>query len=97
MGSSSKHILDKIDRIRAKGDQRRADSIANARFAPTSLYQPATNYRVFTEEEVTRSKIQFQKEIKKRDKREAIIWIGTLVMTPVCFYLAYLFMKIFQF
>jgi hypothetical protein len=97
MGSSSKHILDKIDRIRAKGAERRADRISDVRFGSVSLYQPATNRRVFTPEQINQSKAIFREELKKRDRRLKLTWFLTILITSICFYLAYLFFTSFAF
>lgn len=97
MGSSSKHILDKIDRIRAKSDQRRADRISDVRFGTASLYKPASNRRVFTAEEINQSKACFKEELKKRKRKQILAWLLTIVITPTCFYLAYLYFTSFAF
>ena len=97
MGVATKHLLDKIDRIRAKGDQRRADRIHDARFATTSMYQKAGTCKVFTAKEVAAAKEVYQQKLQKSRKKHKIIWILTIVMTPVCFYLGYLFLFMFDF
>lgn len=97
MGSSSKHILDKIDRIRAKGDKRRADRVTTARFRSTSLYQKAKNRRVFTQEQINQSKALFREELKNRERKQQLTWFLTLLITPICFYVAYLFFTSFAF
>ena len=97
MGVATKHLLDKIDRIRAKGDQRRADRIHDARFATTSLYQTAGTCKVFTAQEVAAAKEVYKQKLQKSRKKHKIIWLLTIVMTPVCFYLGYLFLFMFDF
>ncbi|MEO9954937.1 hypothetical protein [Nonlabens sp.] len=97
MGVATKHLLDKIDRIRAKGDQRRADRIHDARFATTSLYKTAGTCKVFTPQEVAAAKKAFQQKLQKSRRKHKIAWILTIILTPVCFYLGYLFLFMFHF
>lgn len=65
MGVATKHLLDKIDRIRARGDQRRADRITDARTGSIATYKPASKKRVFTAEQIEKAKAQFRNNLKK--------------------------------
>ena len=64
MGVATKYLLDKIDRIRARGDQRRADRITDARTGSIATYKPASKKRVFTAEQVNNAKAQFRNNLK---------------------------------
>lgn len=97
MGVATKHLLDKIDRIHAMGDERRADRIHDARFATASLYQTACKCKVFTPQEVAAAKEVYQQKLQKSRIKHKIIWILTIILTPVCFYLGYLFLFMFDF
>ena len=87
MGVATKYLLDKIDRIRARGDQRRADRIADARTGSIVTYKPATKKRVFTAEQIEKAKAQFRNNLKK-DRRNVVKRIVLVfIVLPVCFWI----------
>ncbi len=87
MGVATKHLLDKIDRIRARGDQRHADRITDARTGSIVTYKSATKKRVFTAEQIEKAKAQFRNNLKK-DRRNVVKRIVLVfIVLPVCFWI----------
>ena len=96
MGVATKHLLDKIDRIRARGDQRRADRITDARTGSIATYKPASKKRVFTAEQVNNAKAQFRNNLKKDRWNVFKRILFVFVILPLCLWLFMVFLNYFN-
>ncbi|OUS21233.1 hypothetical protein A9Q93_01260 [Nonlabens dokdonensis] len=96
MGVATKHLLDKIDRIRARGDQRRADRIADARTGSIATYKSATKKRVFTAEQIEKAKAQFRNNLKKDRWIVFKRILFVFVILPLCLWLFMVFLNYFN-
>ena len=96
MGVATKHLLDKIDRIRARGDQRRADRIADARTGSIATYKSATKKLVFTAEQIEKAKAQFRNNLKKDRWIVFKRILFVFVILPLCLWLFMVFLNYFN-
>ena len=96
MGVATKHLLDKIDRIRARGDQRHADRITDARTGSIVTYKSATKKRVFTAEQIEKAKAQFRNNLKKDRWNVFKRILFVFVILPLCLWLFMVFLNYFN-